>query len=234
MELIDTISKNKGLADFLLNFALNCPNHPKSYKMLDIDIMKANFCRYTKRSMYYAENFMKTLGKIENDLKTRYDFKSELMTVISDDIYFDFDAFIFSCKSIVEGKIMERSKGFHSSVKNDFNNYAKSTFNRFVKSYLTPLRNEVVHLNNFGSAIGSMAWIKNNKLHIRAFDYSDDLELQKVFTTILTEMTSIINKVSVYIMLHECELWGFPEKDITFSTGYNEYKISDFIEIPNR
>jgi hypothetical protein len=40
MELLETIYKNNGLADFLQNFFLNCPNHQKEYKMLEIDIMK--------------------------------------------------------------------------------------------------------------------------------------------------------------------------------------------------
>ena len=82
--------------------------------------------------------------------------------------------------------------------------------------------------------MGSMVWIKNGELNIRAFDYTDNLELQKVFKTILIEMTSIIKNVTIFIMLHECKSWGFPEKDITFSTGYNDYNISDYIKIPSR
>ena len=232
-ELLNTIRKNKGLGDFLMTFAFDCPNHPNEAKLMDIDVMKVNFCRYTKRTMYYAESFIEHLNKIEIDLRTYHNDKGNtFMAMIPDDIFFDFDAFVFSCKSIVEGNMMARSKGFHPSVKNAFNEYAESTFHRFVKSYLTPLRDEVVHLNNFGSAISSMAGIKNDKLHIRAFNYTDDFELQKVFETILIEMTSIIKNVAVFIMLHECNLWGFPKKDTTFSTGYSNYKISDYIKIP--
>lgn len=234
MDLLRIIHKNMGIADFLQTFVTNCPNCPSTHTLTDIDIFKINFCRYTKRAMYYAENFVSNLIKVERDLRSRYDFeRSDFATIIPDDIFFDFDAFVFSCKSIMEGKIMERSKGFHPSVKDTFCKYARLTFDRFVTSYLTPLRDEVVHLNRFGSAAASMAWIRNSKLHIRAFDYSDNFELQRVFEKILVEMSSIINRVTVFIIRHECCLWGFPQQDAVLSTKYGDFKVSDFIELPS-
>jgi hypothetical protein len=169
---------------------------------------------------------------VESGLKERHDINGqELMTMISDNIFFDFDAFLFSCKSIVEGKVMQRAKGLHDKVRKEFMTYSKNAFETFIKNYLTPLRDEVVHINNFGSAIGSMVHIKNGQIMIRAFDYSEEMELKRIFTTVLTYMNDIIKNVAQFIMLHECYLFGFPTKDIKFVTSFGEYKVSDYVKI---
>ena len=235
METIQLINKLKGLADFTSSFHLNCPDYPGEKVMSDIDILKTNFSRYTKRTMYYAENFINKLIEIKTQLESREDLKgqSEIMIVIQDDIFFDFDAFVFSCKSLVEGKIVERSKKFHPKVKDQFLKFAKKTFGSFIKGYLTPLRDEVVHINNFGSASGSMVRIKDNKISIKAFDFSEELELQKVFDKILNEMSNIITEIATTIMYHECYLYGFPTKEITFDFHGFKYKASEYVTIPN-
>ncbi|MCK5170986.1 MAG: hypothetical protein KAQ75_14000 [Bacteroidales bacterium] len=236
METIEQIRKLKGLADFTSAFHLNCPNYPNQKILSDIDILKLNFSRYTNRTMYYAENFNNKLIEIKRQLENREDLKGqdEIMTVIPDDIFFDFDAFVLSCKSLVEGKIIERSKKFHPKVKDKFFKFAKKTFESFVKNYLAPLRNEVVHINNFGSASGSVAWIKDNKISIKAFDFSEEVELQKVFDTILKEMSKIITEIATTIMYHECYLYGFPAKEITFNLQGFKYKASEYVKTPNR
>jgi len=182
--------------------------------------------------MYYADNFVKNLNIVEIGLKERHDFSAEeILTIIPDNVFFDFDAFLFSCKSIVEGNIIKRAKGLHHNVRKEFMAYSKKVFETFIKTYLTRLRDEVVHINNFGSAIGSMAHIKKGQIMIRAFDYSEEMELKKIFMTVLIFISDIIKNVAKFIMLHECYLFGFPTKDLKFVTGFGEYKVSDFVKI---
>ncbi|MBL6447624.1 hypothetical protein JMN32_15000 [Fulvivirga sp. 29W222] len=232
LEAKELIRYNIGLSIFVQSFVLSCPNHPKEHQLATIDQLKYNYCRYTKRTMYYAENFVMNLESINDKLSKHPDFSTkEFITAIPDNIFFDFDAFLFSCKSLVEGKVIERGKEFHSQVLNKFMKYSKKTFNQFIQTYLNPLRDEVVHLNNFGSAIGSMVHIKDGDIMIKAFDYSDEMELQKVFNEILTNMSDIIKNLAQFIVLHECHHFGFPTKDSKFSTGYGDFQISDFVEI---
>ena len=117
IEQIKIIDKNKGLVEFLPSFINHCPNHPKQYSFTEIDILKVNFCRYTKRTMYYAELFTNSFNKINTDLKCKYENRDkEFFTIIPDDIFFDFDAFIFSCKSIVDSN-NKKSKTFFRTCK---------------------------------------------------------------------------------------------------------------------
>jgi hypothetical protein len=234
-DLLDIVNKNICTAELLGTFYLYLPNYPHEPRPLDdIDMLTGIFSRYTKRSMYFATNFITHIDQIIDEIKSdqSYNGSTERMVKpITHAPYFDFDAFVFSCKSIVEGNVVNRAKHLHPKIRKEFEKYSKNVFKTFINAYLNPIRNEVVHLQNHGSAIGSMVIVENNTYKFPAFRYSEETELVFVFKTILIEMSYIIRAVSRFIMLHECYSWGFPVKDIQFNSGNSSINLSDFVPI---
>ena len=231
----EIIQYNSGLMDFLQHFSLNCPNHPTNYTLTEVDQLKLNFCRYTKRIMYFASNFLRKYDRISDEIKERNNPSNEpYITMVTDDIFFEFDAFLFSCKSIVEGNSIKKAKGMNPHVYKEYLNFSKMAFETFIKTYLNPLRDEVVHINNFGSAMGSSVKVEEGKLFFRAFNYSDNMELRGVFDTILENMSTIIRSVATFFMQNDCLTHGYPLKDISFKSYGENFKISDFVEIQTK
>lgn len=234
-DLVDIVNRNICTAELLGTFYVHLPNYPYEPRPLDeIDMLTGIFSRYTKRAMYFASNFLKHIDEIIDAIETeesKNESIEEIVRVISHAPYFDFDAFAFSCKSIVEGNIINRAKHLHPKVRKEFAKYSKDVFRTFIDAYLNPIRNEVVHLENHGSAIGSMVIVENKTYKFPAFRYSEETELVLVFKTILIAMSDIIRNVSRFIMLHECYKWGFPIKDIQFNSGNSSINLSDFVPI---
>ncbi len=231
-ELLKIVRYNRGLAELINSFFTFCPNFPSDYTLTEVDIFKIVFSRYTKRTMYYAENYLQNLERIEVELKEKSHLNSKnFLMPISDAIFFDFDAFLFSSKSIVEKKMINRASGMHLKIKNEFLTYAKDTLNNFIEPYLKPFRNEVVHINNFGSSFGSLVHIKDNKLFFKAFSLKNEIDLHEIFITVLKNISEIIKNIAKFTMLHDCYTFGFPDKTKSFNTGYHNYSFSDFIDI---
>ena len=127
--------------------------------------------------------------------------------------------------------IIKRAKHFSEPVNKEFEDYANNKFKSFIKIYLNPIRNEIVHLNNYGSAVASTVSVVKGIVSIRAFNYSENMRIEKLFNNVLIEMSEIIEEVSIYIMRHESTLWGMPKKDFSFSSKYNQFKISDYLTL---
>lgn len=140
MNAIEKINRNKALVLFARDFYIFSPSHFGTWEWGNVEKFAQNFSRYTFRTMYYAENFIKNLEVVKLDLSERYDImKNEFITLISDDLFFDFDAFVFSSKSIVEGNTVNVKKHLHKDLQQEFSDYSKFVFNYFIKDYLAPI-----------------------------------------------------------------------------------------------
>lgn len=226
--LIDTIRRTSCISDFLSTSALFYPNTPKQFDIDEVQKMKLNFSRHSKRTMYYAVNFLEKYTEAVRGLIPEVSI-GRRMVPISDDVFFDFDAFVFSAKSIVEGNILRGAKRLHPDVRTPFMTFSKEKFKDFIQTRLRPIRDEVVHLNNFGTAIGSFVHINEDHKFFFHTEYSPDVDLIGLFADILANMSDIIVTISRYIILHECYLWGFPRDGETFKYGDHCIKISDLI-----
>lgn len=231
MASIDLINEIRDFTDFVSSNFLSCPDHPTYWESTNVDKLKSNFCRYTKRTMYYAENFVNHVQEVKDDISTKHNLNVDFLgVVISDKCYFDFDAFIISCKSLLDKNFVKLSADFNPKIKTSFNKFAKNINQNFIEPILKPIRDEVVHLNQYGSSIGSIAHIKNGKISIKAFYNNQDLE--SLFYTTLLQMNGIIGAIGTAILQHECLTFGFPKKEVVFQGKVKKFKLSDFIIHP--
>lgn len=64
---------------------------------------------------------------------------------------------------------------------------------------------------------------------VRAFDYTEDKDLESVFKIILHEMSEIIETISKTIIKDCCLKHGYPDKDRIYKNQFGSFKISEFI-----
>jgi hypothetical protein len=237
-KLQEQINANIAIAELLDITESFCPQKPTvkhQGKETEVEILVHNFSRYTKRSMYFAELFLYLVKKEIDAIRKRLadsNKKGKVITHVSDEIYYNFDAFVMSAKSIVEGGIAKKARKLQPPVWDEFEKFSKPKFDGFIKNYLAPCRNEVVHLLSQGSAWHSSAYVDEERnIFFRGFKLKKEDELLNMFETILNEMSEIIDKVCRLLMENTCLLYGYPEKDVTFRSSTNIVNLSAFVKI---
>jgi len=180
------------------------------------------FSRYALRMYYHARNFISKYDSIQNSKLQIAEEKTEdeIMVPIENDIYYEFDAFISSAKSIAEEKMHKRMlENIHESLLAKYEKLAKDYYNNFLEPYLSPIRNEVLHLNNLGSSIGSMAKLMklNNGFEIKIdTDFLPDkkIDLIELYMFCINKINSFVNEM-IYIFEEDTYLrYGKPEKKL--------------------
>lgn len=241
MNMLETekkIQEMKSAVFFLQNAFINCPKFPKDgYILSNAEILIFMFSRYTLRMLCYAEKFLSSINKVKSNFRFPDTKDNTIMTPVDDAIYFHFDAFIFSCKSICERNMIDRAQGLHPKVKPLFEKKAKELYDNFIKPILQDIRDEVVHLNYFGSSTGSIAEVTKTDTDIdmkfkTAFYllHGKDIELIDTFNMIFQNMEKLFIDISGLLLLHLFYKFGLPEKNITVNaTGipvdYSYFKI---------
>jgi len=223
----ESIKKMKSAATFLMSAFTQCPKFPKEmYILTDADILIYIFSRYSLRMLYYAENYLQRIAKLQFDVRFPNIKEPTIKTSIGDEIYFDFDSFVFSCKSICEGKIIERSKYLHPDVKPLFDKKAEELHRTFIEPILNKVRHEVVHLNYFGSSFGSMAEITRKEdgydIKIQTTFYTLDgknIDLNEMFNILFINMEKLFIDISGLLLLHLFKTFGVPEKNVKFDAS---------------
>jgi hypothetical protein len=223
----DTINRNKCIAFILSNFYCYCPNLPEKLPTGGSEMMRMKFSRYTARTLYYAESF---LNKYDEILRTKRG-KAQISLADLDPLYFDFDAFIFSISSMLDGNILQpRGKYLHASLKEPWLEIVSGIKEYFKEPFLDSIRNEVVHLNELGTAIHPQTSYKNNRDQFFT-NHSTTQDLVALFKDFLGMVTPIINDISTLLIRNDCEKFGYPTKDIIFQYFDCSIKASHFIVI---
>lgn len=185
-----------------------CPNYVKNgqpYYSRPIDHAILIYSFHMKRSYYFAKLIMKLAevilakaDKIVNDTS---------VIQIDDTIYFNFDAFVFSCKGVLESNLYKRlSDNIDKQLKPDFDNFAAKAKAAFIDPLLTILRNEIIHVNYGGSGgYFNTALIETNSDGKNIRIYSNfrrndiPVDLLELFSEVLTNMDSISEGMTKFI-----------------------------------
>ena len=228
----DQVKRSACIAMYLRFHDVELPNRPSDHLLNEIDVMKINFSRYTLRTMYFAEQTIEWLKKVLHDLNSRSKpSDNDFMTSIDDRIFYYFDAFVLSCKVLTERNINDKGRQhFHSSIRDKFARYVDNDIMPFMLNYANPIRNEIAHLNAFGTSLGSMLRVQGSSIAIVTM-YSPESNLIILFDEVLSATSKIVFDIAQFIMIHDCELYGYPTKDITFNSGAYSIKRSEFVEI---
>jgi len=196
------------------------------------------FSRYSLRALYHADLFLHNYEKITCQNLMELAEGQEIGVRVPDHIYFDFDAFVISCKSVLESNIIKRAQSLEQRLIPVFLQIAEKAKASLIDPWIKPIRDECAHLNTFGTSIGSMAWIKLQKdsLIIRLDSNYKTFrgkraELTELFNIILDGFIDICWKVSGIFLAHAFSKYGAPQKNICYNHSGFSVQLSE-IEIP--
>lgn len=195
--------------------------------------------RYSLRMLYHARNFItKALIALKNN-ESKIQHNSTIGFQIGPEVYFEFDAFLYSCKSIFEENIkIKGSQYFSKERKKEFLQIAQDAYQKFVSKILTKLRNEAVHLNYFGTSISQMMLVTDHQgertiiLHTTFKDANnEDLNLMQLFVTLLQLSNDVVQKIIRLVIKEVIDGFGVPNYLSTeYHLGHSIFKIGDFLK----
>jgi hypothetical protein len=97
------------------------------------------------------------------------------------------------------------------------------------------VRNEVVHLNAYGSIIGSLTKLTNQGdkwgVQIVTAFYSvnkNEVELIELFFCLFRKTTTLVMEILGLFLLHIFKKFGKPEKNFGYVSGGAEIRLSDY------
>ncbi len=213
----DRITRIREGAWFLQWALIYLPNVPKPLNFDGALQFSQVYARYSNRMSYHAEQFIKNLKDIQNVLSVKVEVDQEVFMSTHDSLFFDFDAFIASAKTLVEGNIRERARHLDPWLHTAFEQLATVHFQNFVDPFLAPFRNEILHVNNFGSSLYSQLSLRNDGqvIHVSmkpVFGTFQDrsVDLIGVFCKTFEQMENIFCQVAGCILAHFFSKWGAP------------------------
>ena len=235
------IGKCRVLLSMSVNPYLISRNVPTGNLPVDqVNYLFLIFSRYSLRALYHADLFLSNYEKIMCQNLVKLVAGQEIVVPVPDNVYFDFDAFVIACKSVLESNIIKRAQSLEQRLIPVFLQIAEKTKASLIDPWIKPIRNECAHLNSFGTSIGSMAWIKreNDSLIIRLDSnyktfHGKRAELTELFSKILDGFIDICWKVSGIFFAHSFIKYGAPRKNIClnhsgFSVHLSEINIPGF------
>ena len=233
------IGKCKALISMCANPYIFSRNVPIGDLPVDqVDYLFLIFSRYSLRALYHADLFLHNYEKIMCLNLTELSEGQEVGVPVPDHIYFDFDAFVISYKSVLESNIVKRAQSLEQRLIPVFLQIAEKAKASLIDPWIKPIRDECTHLNTFGTSIGSIAWIKlqNDSLIIRLnSNYKTfrgrQAELTELFKIILDGFLDICWKVSGIFLAHAFIKFGAPQKNICYNHSGFSVSLSE-IEMP--
>ena len=213
-----------------------CPNYPKERACDGFDRFILVFSRSLKRYCYFLKLLLNTIDSETSKIIDKdFNNEQEFMSVISDDIFFIFDAYLFSCKSLFEKNIYLSNNNISGDLATKLvvigKDYNKGLFHKILGF----MRNEVTHVNAYGSSIGSMIHIKNTASELNysiPTEFTDDknkrLCLIVISSNIWQLAQPIISDIFDIICTETIRRYGVPSKDTEYHWGESSVKLSDF------
>ncbi len=222
----------------------------ESFQSRETKLFIHNFMRYNRRTFYYARNLLNKLsqyfdaGYVSNLIKTLKRFgypydEEDRFIPIDDEIFFDYDAFIFSSKSAFDKRLTKGVSLLYNRSYEIFRPLIDDYSKKFVKPILDRIRNEIVHLNLMGSSYSSHAQVSRDngsvEFRIMSTFYSKDdsevLDLLKLFMVIFENVKNYFWQVSAIILHHYFSIIGLPIRNVGIESNNCVVRLSDF-EIP--
>ncbi|MFC1770039.1 hypothetical protein ACFLZI_03185 [Nitrospirota bacterium] len=211
----------------------------RSGTTFDVDNFEMIIQRYSLRMLYHANNFITGLLDIAESNIDKVPVNDKLGFQIGPNIYFEFDAFLYSCKSIFEENILNKGKQyFRDDRKARFIEIAKASHDGFIKNMLLDFRNEAVHLEYWGTSISQVILIGNRDgkidLHLHSTFKNasgDEFNLIDVFMRLCSESCRVLRDIFTLVIKEMISKHGTPNKiDIKLHSGSSIFKIKDFLD----
>jgi len=239
-------------ATFLESIPLYCKGFKSTkFQSNEAYIAIGNFIQCSKKTLYFSRQALFSLKECFNEDYIGF-FRNNLIPLTpnsninrsripyAEEIIFNFDAFTFSAKTILEKHFVQSLK----SLEGDSYEYVEKLYSLFLEQFLKPglstIRNEIVHHNFSGSTSDYTASIRktdsgwdmsiNSNFIIKGHKEPADLLM------LLSELTDgimiYINGILAVIVGSYYQAIGPPIKDQGFQWKNYNVKLSDF-EVPN-
>lgn len=232
-ELLETINKVSCIAElFPSTFAIHCPSFPREgHTFTPLELAILLFTRHVSRNLYFAKNFTNKLLVVVEKSK-KFKNGTNVGFPIDDRLYFDFDAFLFSARSLLDIEMAEKikrginretNKQLNAELRKRFYGITTETLNNFIQ-LIKKYRNEVTHSKQFGSAFGSMAnKLPSGEILIQT-DFTDNEgkmeNLANVFIKVFDDLVPIVLDIFNLFRDYYTTKYGEPSKpDIKYNCG---------------
>ena len=215
---------------------LMCPNHPKERTCDGFDRFVIVFSRSLKRYCFFLKSLIDKIDKEVSIILSRDSIsKQDFATKISDDVFFILDAYLFSCRSLFEKNIYFKnnniSRGLAKKLGIVGSNYETGSLHRILKS----MRDEVTHINVYGSGIGSMIQFTNTAQglkHSIPTEFTNDKNERLCLSLITTDTWQmahpLISDIFDIVYTETIIRYGTPKQNSTFHWGESSVKPNDF------
>lgn len=251
-QLISPLHKTKAALVFVQDFRINCPDYPRAgYKWDIADHFVGNFSHHALRALYYSELFAVHLSRYlkEQEVRDRIVMARVFTSVDSDtdegikikidnDVFFDFDAFVFAAKTLSDKNVRASIDELSQRARSALLDYYCTFVRTYVKPVLNRFRNEIVHVGDHGSSTFPTALVQKNGdvwaiFLPSAFQAGEGSvwEITALFDKIFRHTIEQIWKTSGCFLLHYIEKLGLPDRVPGFETAHAKVEISDF-DIP--
>ncbi len=226
---------------FVQNSISFYPNIPNEYELNDADEMILIFERYALRALYFAEEFIQSINDVMNIKINSRPQNENYATNVDNKIYYMFDAFIVFSKSIMEGNIIKRSKKLNPLSKEYFDKIVLYYNNIFIKKELNIIRDEIIHLNKWGTSLGSIAYFNcNHELTGIMSNYinksGQKIDLIMLYSNILNKMINVIDEIMGIFIFEYFVRFGVPDKNYEMVIAdkiitFENFKIPEYFGI---
>lgn len=230
LKRINHIESKGKYIQFSLHFLPQFPRN--NYELTDTDKTIQNVIFYTSRAFHFARSYLNRLNITLNNFNHPISLKTKY--AIENEISYEFDAFVIMSKSILEGNTHKKISFPNPKLLAYFNTFKKHKFNNFVKTFLTPVRDEIVHLNNMGTSWGNFIEFKNlekTKFKITSYHkvkskpYED---LHDLFLELLEELLKTLDELFSIFHTHYILTFGNPKENLILNIGEEKIGLNNF------
>lgn len=231
---IEALSSINLKTKFAMYVPALCPNSPKSYTLTEVDRMLEVFIRYSLRTIFFFDKYFHEYREIFNLIEEKYGYEKNLKIRIENNIYYYLDSAIVSFKSITEPSVINPLKIRDKNIKNILLKSCRRWFEEINKINLGKLRNEIVHLNEFGLSLSSWAKIDVCSRMIKIYygNYITESIDQNKVSEIFKSSLNYIDEIIGIILTDYFKCFGFPDlikqyfwENESNPISLNEYKI---------
>ena len=202
-----------------------------------IDWAEMMMPRFSLRFLYHARNFISILEEFTETHVVGQDFSGPVSLKIGNEIYFEFDAFLYSAKSYFEKNTVSRGYQFFTGNRlTSFESIVSSAHDGFLTNFVKPFRDEAVHLNGVGTSVSQMLSVaqKDDGIEL-ALDSTFVARGQKVnlveaFLHLAYYAAETASRIAYLLMGQVATLAGPPDNmDVSINMGTNAFTIRELV-----
>jgi hypothetical protein len=189
--------------------------------------------------LYHARSFIDRVSQLINKNALKVPLNETYGFQVGPEAYFDFDAFLYSAKSLFEGNIVLKGKKYFTKERRSrFLKIAREAYDGFIKSFLTPFRNEAVHLNYLGTSTSQMALLSNQngtisvRMHTTFLVNGQEQNLLDIYHVLLALSLQVVRNLALIMIQEYASVFGRPNNlDIESHVGHSVFRIRELLEM---